>query len=169
MRSTIIPAQITTVEDTIAANLNLTQILLLMVPVFTGGAIYSLVPPKLHLDIIKLAVWLVIALVFSTLAIRIKGKVLLEWLFIVVRYNLRPRYYIFDKNDQSFRDLVIPLQTKPAVSLAKSVQSRKLKTKHKTIIEQTNLEQILLNNRFSTRFSFKENGALHVALEQVTP
>lgn len=169
MRSTVIPAQITTVEDTIAANLNLTQILLFMVPVFTGGAIYSLVPPKLHLDVIKLVIWLAIAIVFSTLAIRIKGKILLEWLSIIVRYNLRPRFYIFDKNDQSFRDLVIPLKTKPAISLAKLTQAKKHKTTHKAVIEQTNLEQILLNNRFSTRFSFKENGALHVALEQVTP
>jgi hypothetical protein len=36
MRTRVIPAQITTVEDRIAGNLNLTQILLLMIPVILG-------------------------------------------------------------------------------------------------------------------------------------
>jgi hypothetical protein len=36
MRTTVIPAQITTVEDRIAANLNLTQIILLLASLFVA-------------------------------------------------------------------------------------------------------------------------------------
>ena len=41
MRTTVIPAQITTVEDKIAGSLNLTQILILMIPVFWATIVYA--------------------------------------------------------------------------------------------------------------------------------
>lgn len=46
MRSTVIPAQVTTVEDTIAGNLTITQIMLLIAPVLLSTAIYAVVPGK---------------------------------------------------------------------------------------------------------------------------
>jgi hypothetical protein len=53
MRSTVIPAQITTVEDKITGNLSLTQIILLIIPVFILTILFSLVPPVMKLGIFK--------------------------------------------------------------------------------------------------------------------
>ena len=46
MRSTVIPAQITTVEDKIAGNFNLVQILLMMAPVLIATLLYTIIPTQ---------------------------------------------------------------------------------------------------------------------------
>ena len=102
MRSKPIPAQITTVEDKIAGNLNLTQIMLLMVPVFFTTAAYAVFPPTMQLAIYKIPLVLVVLVLSLILSMRIKGKVVLNWLVILLRYNTRPRYYLFNKNDIHF-------------------------------------------------------------------
>src|SRR3989344_8530921 len=99
MRSQPIPAQITTVEDKIAGNLNLTQIILLMVPVFFTTAAYAVFPPQMHLAVYKFPLVLIVLFVSLILSMRIKGKVVLNWLVILIQYNVRPRYYLFNKND----------------------------------------------------------------------
>src|SRR6266576_4782423 len=99
MRTSIVPAQITTVEDKVAGNLGLTQLLLLAAPVFISTATYIVLPPNLGAAAYKIVMMTVIAVVFGLLAIRIKGKILLLWAIMITRYNLRPRHYIFDKND----------------------------------------------------------------------
>src|SRR3990167_9406474 len=101
MRTTVIPAQITTVEDKIAGNLNLTQIMLLMVPVIWGTIVYTSLPPTMHIAWYKLPLVLLVLLLSLTLAVRIKGKVVLHWVIILLRYNTRARYYLFNKNDQT--------------------------------------------------------------------
>jgi len=49
MRTTIIPAQITTIEDKIAGSLNFSQILLLMAPVLWGTLVYTLFSPVMKI------------------------------------------------------------------------------------------------------------------------
>jgi hypothetical protein len=41
MKTTIVPAQVTTVEDRITARLTFTQLLLLVTPVFLSGAMFA--------------------------------------------------------------------------------------------------------------------------------
>src|SRR5947209_20569411 len=97
MKVTVVPAQVTTVEDRIVGSLGLSQILLLATPVFGGTMLYAILPPNFHSAIYKL---IVIALLFATcglMAIRIRGKILLLWLIVMLRYNLRPRYFVFNK------------------------------------------------------------------------
>ena len=53
MKVRSIPAQITTVEDKIAGNLNLTQILLLMIPVFWLMIVYTIFPPYMEFSVYK--------------------------------------------------------------------------------------------------------------------
>jgi len=45
MKTTTVPAQVTTVEDRLAGNLSLTQLLLLVCPVFVSCLIYVVFPP----------------------------------------------------------------------------------------------------------------------------
>lgn len=108
MRTTIIPAQITTVEDKIAGSLNLTQILILMVPILITSIVYVLVPPSMSLTPLKLIGIITSILICITLVIRIKDKIIAEWLGVVVRYQLRPRFFLFNKNDVTSRIVDVP-------------------------------------------------------------
>ena len=50
MKTAIVPAQVTTVEDKVAGNLNLTQLLLIASPVFVRGVIYAVFPPSFEIS-----------------------------------------------------------------------------------------------------------------------
>jgi hypothetical protein len=103
MKTTIVPAQITTVEDKVAGNITFTQLLLMIVPVFFSGAIFTFAPPFMSLTAVKASIVGAVAFTFLTLAIRIRGRLVLEWIVIRFRYNLRPRYIVFQKNDMYLR------------------------------------------------------------------
>ena len=104
MKMTVVPAQVTTVEDRIIGNLGFSQILLLIVPVFAAAGIFVLLPPFMGGALYKYLFMSVVALLFGLLSIRIKGKILALWLVTVLRYNLRPKYYLFNKNVTTGRD-----------------------------------------------------------------
>jgi hypothetical protein len=172
MRTTVIPAQITTVEDKIAGNLNFTQILLFMTPILFSTLIYALMPVRMHLTLYKLPLILIISISCFILAIRIKGKIILQWLSILLRFNLRPKYYTFDKNDSTFRVMYVPLFEKKQFRLRKKVA-----TQSKTnvipakfdIKELVQIEKLIQDPRIS--LSFKTNGIgggkLNVAFKQI--
>ena len=104
MKMTVVPAQVTTVEDRIIGNLGFSQILLLIVPVFAAAGIFLLLPPFMGGALYKYVIMGIVALLFGLLSIRIKGKIVALWLVIVLRYNLRPKYYLFNKNVTTGRD-----------------------------------------------------------------
>ena len=104
MKMTVVPAQVTTVEDRIIGNLGFSQILLLIVPVFTATGIFTLLPPFMGGALYKYVLMGVVALLFGLLSIRIKGKILASWLVTILRYNLRPKYYLFNKNVTTNRE-----------------------------------------------------------------
>ena len=104
MKMTVVPAQVTTVEDRIIGNLGFSQILLLIVPVFAAAGIFLLLPPFMGGALYKYVIMGIVALLFGLLSIRIKGKILASWLVTIVRYNLRPKYYLFNKNVTTGRD-----------------------------------------------------------------
>jgi len=108
MRTTIIPAQITTVEDKIAGSLNMTQILILLFPVLWTAVIYVLIYPVMKLSVFKLTLVLLATLVCVILIFRIKDKIIAEWLGVLLKYRLRPKYYLFNKNDLANRTVDIP-------------------------------------------------------------
>jgi hypothetical protein len=108
MRTTIIPAQITTVEDKIAGSLNMTQILILMFPVLWTALVYLLFYPAMKLTVYKLPLILLVTVVCVILIIRIKDKIVAEWLGVLLKFRLRPKYYLFNKNDLTNRMVDIP-------------------------------------------------------------
>src|SRR5471032_2198661 len=106
MRTTIVPSQITTVEDKIAGRLGLTQLLLLSATVFGASGIFVIFPPFFSYAVYKLVLIVSFAALCGLLAIRVKGKILLFWGTVLIRYNLRPRYYVFSNNSMHARDIV---------------------------------------------------------------
>lgn len=108
MRSQVIPAQITTVEDKIAGDFSLTQIMLLLLPVLISSFIYAFLPPGMTFVFYKLILAGIFAVASITLAIRVKGRIIASWLVVLMRYNLRPKYYVYNKNSDTYREIIQP-------------------------------------------------------------
>jgi hypothetical protein len=105
MKQTVVPAQVTTVEDRIVGNLGISQMILLSLPILAAGIIFTILPPALHFALYKLLFLVPFMALCAVLAIRIKGKIILFWIIVRVRYNLRPEYYVFNKNTTANREL----------------------------------------------------------------
>jgi hypothetical protein len=167
MKATIVPAQITTVEDKVAGNLSLTQMLLLSVPVFGGSAIYIIFPPALSAAPYKIVLMTIVAVLFGLCAIRIKGKILILWMVIIARYKLRPRYYVFNKNDLYLRGKEVvtepepePIEVvvkKPLGALAASLST----------LEAVKLQAIINNPQAKLHFKTNKKGGLNVHVTEV--
>lgn len=166
MRTTVIPAQITTVEDKIAGSLNLTQLMLLMVPVFWTTIVYAVFTPAMHVTLYKIPLVLVVLAISLSLAIRINGVVVLNWLMVVISYRLRPKLYVLNKNDPYLRPILIPPAQKPDQAHAFSIQ------KTNTPVRRLNVKDLLLIDRFmkkkklGVRYRTGAKGGLHVAFER---
>jgi hypothetical protein len=111
MKSTVVPAQVTTVEDRIAGSLGMNQLLLLIAPVFFDSALYIILPPNLHFALYKIVVMAILLVLCCISAIRIKGKLVIHWVITIARYNLRPRYYLYNKNSLATREEYVSNQT----------------------------------------------------------
>ena len=152
MKKTVIPAQITTVEDKIAGNLSFTQILLFLAPLFVSTFIYVVLPTKLTFNTYKLILIFVNFFVFIILAVRIKGKLILNWIAVILSYLYRPNLYVFDKNDLYLREVYFAKHKK-------KVKIKKLSIKKSSPegISTQNLavlEEILTNKRKKIAFKF---------------
>ncbi len=168
MRTTVIPAQITTVEDKIAGNLSMTQIVILLIPVFFGAFIFAMLPPNMHVTIYKLPLVLLVALICLILSLRIKGKVVASWLTVLFSYNLRPRYYVFNKNDKYLRDLP-EISDKKAKEAVKAVVKKELAISAKKfgVKELKELESFIKNPNYTFSLKPGKKGGLYVAVSEI--
>lgn len=167
MRSTIVPAQVTTVEDKVTGKLGLTQLVLLTVPIFGGGLLYVLLPPFYGYSIYKVVVLTTISAICGMLAIRFKGKLLLSWVTVITLYNIRPRFYVFNKNDMHQRPL--PIKTpKPALEPTKKVSKSILKSLPQiTTAELVRVESFITNPKAHVHFKVSRKGGLSVHFTEV--
>lgn len=156
MRTTIIPAQITTVEDKIAGSFNLAQILILMMPVLWTTLVYVVLAPTMKLVSYKLIMILIVTLLCVILALRIKGKIVAEWLGILLNYQLRPKYYLFNKNDLTGRILDIPLIPKIHTSVKKLTHKPiQTDTDEIDVSDLIKLEQLIHSGKVALRYQFE--------------
>lgn len=156
MRTTIIPAQITTVEDKIAGSLSMTQILILMFPVLWTALIYILFAPAMKLAPYKLGLIGIAIVICLILAIRIKDKIVAEWLGVVLRYQFRPRYWLFNKNDLTSR--TIDIADIPNIALTKRKSTKKVSDDQQSeinISDLVRLEQLIDSGKVAVRYQMK--------------
>lgn len=157
MRTTIIPAQITTVEDKIAGSLSLTQILMLMFPMLFTAFLYILIPPTMAYPAYKLTLTLLVALISLILAIRIKNKLVVEWLLVLVRFQNRPKYYLANKNSLYGRVLDLP-KDKTEVKITKNlVRKEKVTKANLSIPELVRLENLIESGKLAVRYQVGKN------------
>lgn len=157
MRTTVIPAQITTVEDKIAGNLNLTQIVLLLLALISAVFMYAVLPPKATFQIYKIPFIVLSMLTFSTLALRVKNRVILNWLILLASYYFRPAFYVANKNDLYLRDVILDIPAEVKVSKATSLKKAK-KEAQVPMFNPENVERILGISRAKLSFKFEKGG-----------
>ncbi|MDE2024923.1 MAG: PrgI family protein [Patescibacteria group bacterium] len=167
MRTTVIPAQITTVEDKIAGNLSMTQVVILMIPVFFGTLIFALFPPTMHVAVYKLPPVLVVLLLSLLLSLRIKGKVVANWLHVLLSYNLRPRFYVFNKNDAYLRDIPERLEQSKKQKPKRVKKDMLLPAKSFSVKELKQIEAFIKNPQYSLSLKPGKKGELYVAISEI--
>lgn len=166
MRATAVPAQVTTVEDRIMGNLGFSQLVLFVLPIFVGAGLFIVLPPVMHGSLYKYIVMAVIATISSILAIRIKGKIILLWLITITRYNLRPKYYVFQKSTDHREDYTA-LKAELSEE-TKTTNREKVSPIPKLAFHDAAYVLETINKPESNlRFEMTKRGGLHVRLTEV--
>lgn len=166
MRTTIVPAQITTVEDRIIGNVSLPQLMLLVTPIFTGSALFAVLPPFFGYTTYKIVAIVCIAVLSGLLAIRIRGMIVLFWLITLLRYNLRARYYVLDKNDTHLRESE---QSVAVSEIEVTEQDKRVVRKplpRLSTAEIVQVEELLTNPAVRPRIEVSKKGIISVHLTE---
>lgn len=168
MRTTIVPAQVTTVEDKITGNLSVLQLLLLTLPVFASGVLFIALPPFFGYAVYKIVILVCFVVLCAALAIRIKGKIILQWLILLLRFNLRPKYYIFDVNDTYLRPENKSVVTEQSVN----EKSQPALTKQDLLLpiqtaDLVKAQSILSNPAARPSFEINKKGVVSVRITEV--
>ncbi len=166
MKFTVVPAQVTTVEDRIAGNLSVIQMALLALPVFGGSFLFAVLPPFMDGALYKYALLGLLVVVSGLLAIRIKGKILLSWLLIIVRYNLRPSLYVYDKRTLYGRE-VAKASTRNKEAVEKKAKERKAKLPSVSAADTTRIMKLIGHPTANLRFEVSKKGGLNVRYTQI--
>jgi len=166
MRITVVPAQITTVEDRVAGNFTFVQIVLMVIPLVIGALIYSSMAPKIHFNPAKLTLIAVDFFIFGIMAIRFNGKILADWLIIYLRYSARPRRYIFTKNDLIHREIILETSEQTASSTIQTVEKKSKRQKSLSLLDQSKMDQLFAENALSVSFKISKKGGVDVSLKQ---
>lgn len=167
MKATIVPAQVTTVEDRIMGGLSFSQLMLLLVPIFMSAGMYAMIPPFMDGNVYKYIGMAIVALLCSILAIRIKGRILASWLVTILRYNLRPKYYLFNKNTTALREQYADHM------LAAEEKTDRTRPRERAEVPQLELHEVakvmakLENPAANLRFETTRKGGLYVRLTEI--
>ncbi|HSX05431.1 MAG TPA: hypothetical protein VLF69_03115 [Candidatus Saccharimonadales bacterium] len=167
MKQTVVPAQITTVEDRIVGSLGLTQIVLLALPVLATGLVFTAFPPAMHIAPYKIIALTVLAAICGMLAIRIRGQLMLFWLIVRVRFNIRPTYYIFNKNTTANRELYDAMKTVelPHEELEKTAPRRR--ASKLSVTDTIRAFEAMDNPAAHLTFATNKKGNLYVHITEV--
>jgi len=167
MRSTVVPAQVTTIEDRIMGSLGFSQLALLVIPIFIAATLFVILPPVMHSSPYKYIIMAIIALLMGILAIRIKGKIILLWLITILRYNLRPRHYLSSKNTAELRD-DLPSYTQGGEDKVKPVTKRNTaKLPRLALHDATKVLETIQQQNSNLRFEMTKKGGLRVRFTEV--
>jgi hypothetical protein len=166
MKRSIVPAQITTVEDRVLGNLTPYQAGLISLPLIFGVLFYATLPPHFHLKLYKICIIAGLELIGAVLSIRVNDQMLIFWLVTRLRYNLRPRFYVYDKNDNYLRN--IPDFT-PVTAAKKEIteEAEASQLQEVAVQDAVRIEEIMTDERVNLRFKTGKNGRLHVIANEI--
>lgn len=168
MRVSIVPAQITTVEDKIAGNVSVQQAMLLGIPILFGFIIALVFPPSGQFVAYKIAIVIVLFVICGSLAVRIKDRIVAQWLKLFVIYCARPELYVYDKNSSYLR--VSETEEAPVQEELEDTQSPAKQTFVQNNIspkEFARLEQFATDVRAGIKYEVGKKGELNVRVTEV--
>ncbi len=163
MRISIVPAQVTTVEDKIAGNVSIQQAMLLGTPIICGFIIALVFSPSGLFVTYKITIMLVLFVICGSLAVRIKDKIIAKWLKLLLIYYARPLYYVYDKNSTYLRNHE---EQEIVIESIKEVRPVK-KPIHISPKEFIRLEQFATDVRADMKFEVGKKGELNVRVTEV--
>lgn len=166
MRVTAVPAQVTTVEDRIMGNLGFSQLVLFILPIFIGGGLFIVLPPFMHGSLYKYVLITVISVLSVVLAIRIKGKIILYWLITIIRYNLRPKYYVYQKS-LDHREHYESVQKDVAEASSLEPDEQISRIPHLAFPDAAYALEAISEPDRNVRFEMTKKGGLHVRLTKI--
>jgi hypothetical protein len=130
-----------------------------MVPIFATSVIYILFFPAMKFCTYKTVLILFIFLISVILAIRVKNKIVASWLGILISYQLKPRYYLFNKNDLTNRIVDLPIiSTKKAKKEIKVINTTRVKTNEISLSELIKMEDLVDSGKVALRYQFDKKG-----------
>lgn len=170
MRVSVVPAQVTTVEDRIIGCLGFMQILVLVSAIVCGAGVFVVLPPMMGEAWYKYGIIAAVLVVGSTLSIRVRGVILAHWVSIIVRYNQRPMYYVADKNTTAYRqrgkDIDIDDQAHmPAHAPPRTVSRRQ--SVHLDVSARAKARAVIDDPAAHIRIATDKKGGVHVRITQV--
>ncbi len=166
MKTAIVPAQITTVEDRIAGNFTFSQLAVLTAPIVISASLYIITAPKLQLSVLKFFLMVAAFVVICPLAIRIQGKTLAAWLVTYIRYALRPRIYVHTKVDPIHRSADLG-RSEAATETRTDDEKRPSARIAQPVHEQLRIKELLEDPTMSVSFEFTQKGGIDVSLTPV--
>jgi hypothetical protein len=170
MKRSVVPAQITTVEDKVIGNLSPYQVALMVLPLLFGIVLFTVFPRHFHFSAYKIIIMATLEVIGAVLSIRVHDMMLVQWLIIRLRYNVRPRFFVFDKNSDYLRDHSYT-QEKPADEGAEDTtaapKTRITKLPHVALSEVVRLEELMASPHAKMRFQAGKKGRLNVVIHEV--
>ena len=167
MRISIVPAQITTVEDKIAGNVSVQQAMLLGIPILFGFIIALVFPPSGQFVAYKIAIVLALFAVCGSLAIRVKDRIVAQWLKLFAIYCARPAHYVYDKNSTYLRNVeTLETFTREVVDI-QPVKKPVIATNNVSPKEFIRLEQFTTDLRAGMKFEVGKKGELNVHITEI--
>jgi len=166
MRRSIVPAQITSVEDKIAGNISVSQGILMGIPIVGAFAIATLLPPHGQFVDYKYGIIACLVVLFGMLAVRISGRIIFDWIGVLVRYGQRPRYYVHGMNSLAHR--VTPGAQKQNSDERSSALVDTPEKIPKGVVSDTDMLrfQRFADSSSSMAFEIGKKGALHVRVRE---
>lgn len=166
MKVTVVPAQVTTIEDKIMGSLSLSQLMLLLMPVFIGAALFAALPPVMESALYKYILIGVVAVICIVLSIRIKGRIIALWIATILRFNLRPKYYLFNKNVTTQREDYTTTK-QPEEELEPAETTPKPYLPKLGALETARVRAAIEHPAANMRLTTTKKGGLHVRLAEV--
>jgi len=168
VRVSIVPAQITTVEDKIAGNVSVQQAMLLGVPILIGFIIALVFPPSGQFVAYKIAIVLTLFVIFGSLAIRIKDRIVAQWLKLLAVYYARPLHYVYDKNSTYLRrSETVEVSVREVIADIQPVKKPIVASHSISPKEFVRLEQFATDSRAGMKFKVGKKGELNVRVTEV--
>ena len=104
----------------------------------------------------KLVLIALVTLICLILVVRIKDKIVAQWLGVVLRYQTRPKYWLYNKNDLTNRTVDVP--DLAGVEVRQRKASKKVTSQSKAEVEipdLVRLQQLLESGKVAVYYQMK--------------